>query len=101
MRPASRSMSATLPTGATSCTSTSSCSGATSAGSPHKMARQGVGARLLRKEDDRYLRGRGEFVGDIKLAGMQDVAFVRSPVAHGRIRAVIIPDSIRARVFVA
>ena len=34
------------------------------------MSQTGVGARLLRKEDDRYLRGRGKFVGDIKLPGM-------------------------------
>src|SRR5712691_7337731 len=65
------------------------------------MSGQGVGARLERKEDDRYLRGRGEFVGDIKLPGLHDVAFVRSPIAHGRIRSVRIPDAIRARVFVA
>ena len=32
-------------------------------------AGQGVGARLPRKEDDRFLRGRGQFVGDIRLAG--------------------------------
>src|SRR5437763_5094200 len=69
--------------------------------SPPDMASLGVGARLLRKEDDRHLRGRGEFVGDIKLAGMQDVAFVRSPIAHGRIRAITIPDAIRPRVFIA
>ncbi len=30
---------------------------------------QGVGARLLRKEDDRLMRGRGQFVADIRLAG--------------------------------
>ena len=33
----------------------------------------GVGARLLRKEDDRFLRGRGQYIGDIKLAGTRDV----------------------------
>ena len=31
---------------------------------------QGVGASLLRKEDDRFLRGRGQFVGDIRLPDM-------------------------------
>jgi len=31
---------------------------------------KGVGGRLLRKEDDRYLRGRGQFVADIKMSGM-------------------------------
>lgn len=38
---------------------------------------KGVGARLHRKEDRRYLRGRGEFIGDIAMVGMVDVAFVR------------------------
>ena len=42
------------------------------------MSDQGVGASVKRKEDDRFLRGRGQFVGDIRLAGMKDVAFVRS-----------------------
>ena len=42
----------------------------------------GIGASVVRKEDDRFLRGRGQFVGDFHLAGMREVAFVRSPVAH-------------------
>ena len=41
----------------------------------------GVGASLLRREDDRHLHGRGQFVADIKLPGTMDVAFVRSPHA--------------------
>ena len=35
---------------------------------------------MLRKEDDRFLRGRGQYVADFRLTGMQEVAFVRSPV---------------------
>jgi carbon-monoxide dehydrogenase large subunit len=62
---------------------------------------QGVGARVLRKEDDRLMRGRGQFVGDIRLAGLQDVAFVRSPVAHARIRAIHVPERYRDVVFTA
>jgi len=65
------------------------------------MTGQGIGARLLRKEDDRYMRGRGQYVGDIKLPGMLDVAFLRSPLAHARIEAVRIPPAIRDRVFIA
>jgi aerobic carbon-monoxide dehydrogenase large subunit len=60
---------------------------------------QGIGARLLRKEDDRFLRGRGHYVADIRLPGLQDVAFVRSPLAHARIRAVHVPDRYRDVVF--
>src|SRR3954463_5379568 len=64
-------------------------------------SRQGVGARLPRKEDDRLMRGRGQYVGDIRLPGLQDVAFVRSPLAHARIRAIHVPEAYRDRVFTA
>jgi carbon-monoxide dehydrogenase large subunit len=65
------------------------------------MTQTGVGARLLRKEDDRFLRGRGQYVGDIRLAGMKDVAFVRSPVAHASIRAIEVPEAHARAVFTA
>ena len=64
-------------------------------------ARQGVGVPLLRKEDDRLMRGRGQFVADIRLAGLKDVAFVRSPLAHARIRAIHVPERYQANVFTA
>jgi aerobic carbon-monoxide dehydrogenase large subunit len=65
------------------------------------MSAQGIGARLPRKEDERYLRGEGQFVGDIDLPRMRNVAFLRSPVAHARIRSIRIPPELRARVFIA
>ena len=65
------------------------------------MEGQGIGARLLRKEDDRYMRGRGQYVGDIRLPGMREVAFLRSPLAHARIRGIRVPSAIRDRVFIA
>jgi len=63
--------------------------------------KDGIGARLPRKEDDRFLRGRGQYVGDVRLPGMQDVAFLRSPLAHARIKDVRVPPAIRERVFIA
>ena len=63
------------------------------------MARQGVGVSVRRREDARYLHGRGQYVGDIRLAGMQEVAFVRSPVAHARLRGVHVPERWRDRVW--
>jgi carbon-monoxide dehydrogenase large subunit len=63
--------------------------------------RHGVGASLLRKEDDRHLHGRGQFVSDIKLPGTMDVAFVRSPHAHARIKSITVPPDARGRVFMA
>ncbi|MBV9523946.1 MAG: xanthine dehydrogenase family protein [Alphaproteobacteria bacterium] len=65
------------------------------------MSKSGVGARVPRKEDDRHLRGRGQFIGDIKLPGMREVAFLRSPVAHAKIVRIDIPEELRSKVFVA
>ena len=64
-------------------------------------APQGVGAALPRKEDERYMRGRGRYIADIKPNGVRDVAFVRSPLAHARIRDIRIPPDIRSQVFIA
>ena len=47
-----------------------------------------VGSRTKRREDPRLIRGRGTYVDDIALVGMQYLAFKRSDVAHGRIRAI-------------
>jgi len=65
------------------------------------MKHQGIGASLHRKEDDRLLRGRGQFVADLRFDGMKDVAFVRSPVAHARLRGIKIPDAHNGAVFTA
>ncbi len=62
---------------------------------------QGIGASLIRKEDDRFMRGRGGFVGDIRPAGMLEVAFLRSSFAHAMLKRIHIPSSIRSRVFLA
>jgi carbon-monoxide dehydrogenase large subunit len=45
--------------------------------------------------------GRGNFVGDIKLHGLQEVAFLRSPLAHARIRHIDIPEAAAQSVFQA
>ncbi|MEO8039406.1 MAG: xanthine dehydrogenase family protein molybdopterin-binding subunit [Betaproteobacteria bacterium] len=65
-----------------------------------KLATQGVGASLPRKEDARFLHGRGQFVGDVVMPGMLEVAFVRSPIAHGLIRAIDKPAGSEGAVFV-
>src|SRR5437762_4238131 len=53
-----------------------------------------IGSPVERIEDLRFLRGRGEFVGDLKSEGMLHAAILRSPIAHGRIRGL---DSAAAR----
>jgi len=49
---------------------------------------QGLGSSRLRKEDARFIRGRGSYVDDIKLPGMLFGAIVRSPYAHARIKSI-------------
>jgi carbon-monoxide dehydrogenase large subunit len=44
--------------------------------------------RMLRKEDRRLVRGRGQFTDDLQLTGMLHLAILRSPLAHARIRSV-------------
>jgi len=59
----------------------------------------GVGASLQRKEDKRFLTGRGEYVGNIHLPGMLEVAFVRSSVAHAHLRSIVKPAGLESQVF--
>src|SRR5215210_5787386 len=47
-----------------------------------------VGERVKRREDPRLIQGRGTFVDDVKLTGMQHLAFKRCDIAHGRILSV-------------
>jgi carbon-monoxide dehydrogenase large subunit len=47
-----------------------------------------VGARALRREDPRFLTGRGRYVSDVVLPGMLHAAFVRSHHAHARILGI-------------
>ncbi len=47
-----------------------------------------VGRSILRREDRRLLTGRGQFIADFELPHMLHAVFVRSPVAHARIRAI-------------
>jgi len=66
-----------------------------------QMAKFGIGASVHRKEDERFLRGLGQYVGDHCLPNMREVAFVRSPVAHARLKQVRIPERSRNAVFTA
>ncbi len=44
-----------------------------------------MGQRILRREDDRFLRGEGTYVENLELDGALHATFVRSPYAHARI----------------
>jgi len=62
---------------------------------------KGVGARLPRKEDRRFLLGQGEYVANIRLPGMLEVAFVRSPMAHATLLGITKPSGLETLVFTA
>ena len=51
-------------------------------------ALQGLGVSRLRKEDARFIRGKGTYIDDLKLPGMLFGAMVRSPYAHARIKSI-------------
>src|SRR6201994_504949 len=44
--------------------------------------------RMMRKEDPRFIRGRGRYVDDVALPGMLHLAILRSPYAHARIAGI-------------
>ncbi len=52
------------------------------------MVDKGIGAAVPRKEDQRFITGRGRYVDDINLPGQSYAVFVRSPHAHARIRRI-------------
>ena len=52
------------------------------------MGMEGIGARVLRKEDQRFITGKGRYTDDFKMAGMHYAAFVRSPHAHAKIKGI-------------
>lgn len=52
------------------------------------MATRYFGQPIKRNEDPRLLTGQATFTDDVHLPGMLHVAFVRSQVAHGRIRSI-------------
>src|SRR5919198_6424459 len=46
------------------------------------------GSSIKRREDPRFVTGRGQYVDDVKLPGTTYAAFVRSPHAHARINGI-------------
>ena len=54
----------------------------------------GIGASTKRREDIRFLTGRGTYTDDMQIAGQVHAVFVRSQMAHGKIKTV---DTARAK----
>ena len=47
-----------------------------------------LGASIKRREDPRFITGKGNYTDDLKLPGMTYAAFVRSPHAHAKIAGI-------------
>lgn len=60
-----------------------------------------IGARIKRKEDYRFITGRGLFVDDIKLPNMLYIAYLRSPYAHAKIKDIDTSKALRIQGVVA
>jgi carbon-monoxide dehydrogenase large subunit len=52
------------------------------------MAEKGIGAAVPRKEDQRFITGKGRYTDDINQHGQAYAYFVRSPHAHARIKGI-------------
>ena len=52
------------------------------------MVDNGVGVSVRRKEDNRFLIGKGNYTDDINLVGQTHAVFVRSPHAHATINSI-------------
>src|SRR3954463_16338035 len=49
---------------------------------------RGIGHSVKRKEDDRFIRGQGNYVDDVVLPRMLHMAILRSPLAHAEIKSI-------------
>jgi aerobic carbon-monoxide dehydrogenase large subunit len=61
---------------------------------PETREHRWLGKSVARKEDERFVRGKGNYVDDITLPGMLHMSILRSPFAHARIRSI---DTSRAQ----
>ena len=52
------------------------------------MSEEGIGARVKRKEDKRFITGKGNYTDDIRMENQAYAAFVRSPHAHARVKGI-------------
>jgi aerobic carbon-monoxide dehydrogenase large subunit len=59
------------------------------------MGMEGIGASVVRKEDKRFITGKGRYVDDIKLVGMTYAHFIRSPHAHAKVKSIDASEALK------
>ncbi|MGF1469954.1 MAG: aerobic carbon-monoxide dehydrogenase large subunit [Sandaracinaceae bacterium] len=62
---------------------------------------RGLGHSVRRKEDDRFIQGRGTYVDDVVLPNMLHMVLVRAPVAHARIESIDTSEALKVDGVVA
>jgi carbon-monoxide dehydrogenase large subunit len=60
-----------------------------------KTERHALGHRMKRKEDPRFLQGKGRYVDDVSMPGMLYAAIVRSPYPHANITGIDISEAMK------
>ena len=55
----------------------------------------GMGHSVKRKEDPRFIRGKGEYIDDLVLPGMLWLDIVRSPYAHATIKGIDASEALK------
>src|SRR5438094_890629 len=55
-----------------------------------------VGAKIHRREDPRLITGHGHYIDDFTRQGTAYASFVRSPVAHARVKSIDVTDASKA-----
>ncbi|HWP62078.1 MAG TPA: molybdopterin cofactor-binding domain-containing protein, partial [Candidatus Binatia bacterium] len=61
----------------------------------------GMGHAMKRKEDPRFIRGKGEYIDDVVLPGMLWLDIVRSPYAHAKILSIDTSEALKVPGVVA
>ena len=59
------------------------------------MGVEGIGARVARKEDKRFVTGKGRYVDDVRVHGMTYAHFVRSPHSHAKVKGIDISEAMK------
>src|SRR5216684_708433 len=52
------------------------------------MSATGIGAAVRRKEDFRFITGKGQYTDDVNRPGQAYIHFLRSPHAHAKIKSI-------------
>ena len=65
------------------------------------MTATGIGASVKRKEDIRFITGKGRYTDDINLPGQAHAVFVRSPHAHATIKNIDASEAVKSNGVVA